>query len=97
MFLAFLFAIVCSKFFFVSAVACRFGVHEVLVVLLFVVDLVALLAPLALLALLDLSVKVFQYVRRLFGEMRLKALRLVNVYVVRVHDCGISVVVHMSS
>ena len=65
------------------AVACSFGVHEVRVVLLFVVDVVALLAPLALLALLDLSVKVFPYVRRLFSEMRLKALRLV-----RVHDCG---------
>ena len=65
------------------AVACRFGVHEVRVVLLFVVDLVALLAPLASLALLDLSVKVFPHVRRLFSEMRLKALRLVSV-----HDCG---------
>jgi len=64
---------------------------------LFAVDFVALLAllpaPLALLALL----KVFQHVRRLFCDMRLKALRLVNVYVVRVHDGGISVVVHMSS
>ena len=36
------------------------------------------------------------HVRRLFGEMGLKALRLVSVYAVRVHDCGTSVAVHMS-
>ena len=59
------------------------------------VDLFALLAlSLALLALLDLSVVVFAYVRRLLVEMRLKALRLMKVYAVRVHDCGISVAVH---